>query len=83
MTRLGFSGFINTGFGWSCKACLETTEAQEKRTHSRLLTEGEAESKSPTLSNRALARWADRSAKILECPGCGTREQGRIEDEDS
>ncbi len=38
------------------------------------MTEGEAESKHPRLSNAALAKWADPARRILECPRCGISE---------
>jgi len=69
------NNFYNAGFGWVCKKCeneLKPQSAPEK--HSRLLQEGEAESKNPRLSNSALAKWADSSRKTLICPRCGTSE---------
>lgn len=67
--------FYNEGFGWICRRCeAELTESNEAETHSRLLREGEAESKTPRLSNSALARWADKSRTALICPRCGTME---------
>ena len=47
---------------------------QEERSHSRLLSEGESESKNPALSNKALAKWSDPARRILECPRCGITE---------
>ncbi len=41
---------------------------------SRLLNEGEAESKNPIFSNKALAKWADSEQKLLVCPHCETTE---------
>jgi ribosomal protein S14 len=67
--------FYNDGFGWVCRQCERdlAKEASERR-HSRLLTEGEAEGKIPSLSNKALAKWADPAQRILECPRCGVTE---------
>ena len=65
--------FYNDGFGWICRACereLEPPSADETATHSRLLREGEAESKTPRFSNKALARWADDARTTLVCPRC-------------
>jgi hypothetical protein len=67
--------FYNDGFGWICRHCERESkrpEADEK--HSRLLREGEAESKKPTLSSSALAKWADPARRTLICPRCGIRE---------
>jgi len=67
--------FYNDGFGWICRHCERElggeTGHQER---SRLMTEGEAESKSPELSNRALAKWADAAQTTLVCPRCGITE---------
>jgi hypothetical protein len=38
------------------------------------MREGEAESKSPRLSNPALAKWEDASQRTLFCPRCGVSE---------
>ena len=70
------NNFYNQGFGWICRQCeheLKPPDNGEK--HSRLLSEGEAESKNPRLSNSALAKWIDKSRKTLICPRCGTTEQ--------
>lgn len=75
MKRIELNDFYNDGFGWICKHCereLEQNESTEK--HSRLLREGEAESKTPELSNRAMARWSDASQRFLVCPRCGITE---------
>lgn len=69
--------FYNGGFGWSCRACeadLKNDSAQDARQTSRLMREGEAESKKPRLSNDALAKWADMERSALICPRCGIRE---------
>lgn len=38
------------------------------------MNEGEAESKDPTMANRALAKWADAAQTMLFCPRCGITE---------
>lgn len=74
--------FFNDGFGWACRHCAR--EAAEARTHSesddrsRLLTEGESESKTPELANSFLAKWADPAHRYLICPRCGIRELADI-----
>jgi hypothetical protein len=69
------NNFYNAGFGWICRACASAPESETTgASHSRLLREGEAESKAPRLSNFALAKWADKSRTTLVCPRCGTRE---------
>jgi hypothetical protein len=68
-------GFYNEGFGWICRVCEGELKGQDETdTHSRLLREGEAESKNPRLSNSALAKWADNEHRALMCPRCGIRE---------
>lgn len=67
--------FYNDGFGWICRQC----EAEQRLTasdqpRSRLMREGEAESKQPTLSSSALAKWTDPSHRTLICPRCGITE---------
>ncbi len=69
--------FYNDGFGWICKHCERELEAQNKRPkpkRSRLMREGEAESKTPVFSNQAMAKWADKAQRILMCPRCGITE---------
>jgi hypothetical protein len=71
--------FYNDGFGWICKPCERELKAQKPKNeinekHSRLLREGEAESKSPSFSNLALAKWADAAQRTLVCPRCGITE---------
>jgi hypothetical protein len=67
--------FYNKGFGWICRACERAPEEQsETEKHSRLMREGEAESKNPRLSNSALAKWADAEHRTLICPRCGITE---------
>ncbi len=64
--------FYNDGTGWVCRRCecelKEKTRPSSK--HSRIFTEGEAESKTPDLANRALARWMDKTQMVLICPRC-------------
>src|SRR5262245_39662367 len=60
--------FYNDGFGWICRHCereLESGLVEPER--SRLMFEGEAESKTPILSNRALAKWLDAAQTTLIC----------------
>ena len=68
--------FYNDGFGWICKHCERDLKVQETddKTHSRLMSEGEAESKQPAFSNLALAKWTDKSQRTLMCPRCGITE---------
>ena len=68
--------FYNNGFGWICKHCERELKVQTPITeqHSRLMSEGEAESKSPRFSNLALAKWADAAQRTLVCPRCGITE---------
>jgi hypothetical protein len=42
------------------------------------LREGEAESKDLQLSNPALARWSDKTCRVLTCPRCGITENTEI-----
>jgi len=66
--------FYNDGFGWVCRACERDLEKQRKDSdvkNSRLMSEGEAESKQPKLSVLALAKWADKTNQTLMCPRCG------------
>ncbi len=73
MQSIKLDHFYNDGFGWICKSCEAElkTDDEEK---SRLLTEGEAESKNPKFSNEAMAKWFDESHKTLLCPRCGQTE---------
>lgn len=68
--------FYNDGFGWICRHCERESKAAELQVHapSRLLREGEAESKHPQFSTRALAKWADPAQRTLQCPRCGITE---------
>jgi hypothetical protein len=69
-------GFYNDGMGWVCRHCeQESREAAETSdTLSRMFREGEAESKNPVLSSRALAKWTDKTRRQLVCPRCGISE---------
>jgi hypothetical protein len=70
MTEL--QNFYNAGFGWICRACERESEPpNENANHSRLLREGEAESKTPRFSSYALAKWTDQTRRTLVCPRCG------------
>ena len=69
--------FYNDGFGWICKHCERELKSQiivSDQTHSRLMREGEAESKQAELSNSALAKWADKAQRTMMCPRCGITE---------
>ena len=73
---LPLENFENTGFGWVCVACSKKEKSSAART-SRLMTEGEAESKDPELTETAMASWTDASKSELECQRCGIRESVR------
>ena len=67
--------FYNDGFGWICRQCeQELTPVLDNARLSRAFREGEAESKTPTLSNAALAKWTDKTRQVLVCPRCGITE---------
>jgi hypothetical protein len=68
--------FYNDGFGWVCRRCEAEIGAADAGgpVLSRLMREGEGESKQPVLSTRALAQWNDETRSVLVCPGCGTAE---------
>ncbi len=77
MEKLELKDFYNNGFGWICKHCESEFELQKKvsdKKTSRLMSEGEAESKQPKLSTSALAKWADAAQRTLFCPRCGITE---------
>ena len=76
MSKIDLDDFYNDGFGWICKHCERELKEQENVSdkHSRLLREGEAESKQPRFSNAAMAKWADKEQKTLICPRCGIAE---------
>lgn len=69
MEKAKLNNFYNEGFGWICRKC-EAELKPEVTVKSRLLSEGEAESKNPVLSNKALAKWTDAEQKTLICPRC-------------
>ncbi len=77
MEKLELNDFYNDGFGWICRHCerelAQETKGSDKKI-SRLMHEGEAESKDPKLSSLALAKWADPAQRILTCPRCGITE---------
>ncbi|HXG82573.1 MAG TPA: hypothetical protein VNI84_00975 [Pyrinomonadaceae bacterium] len=77
MEKLELSDFYNDGFGWICRHCereLKAEHADSTEKHSRLMREGEAESKQPKFSNQAMAKWADPARRTLICPRCGITE---------
>ncbi len=68
------NNFYNAGFGWICTSCerdLSKSETDSGLKNSRLMSEGEAESKQPRFSNLALAQWTDKTNQTLMCPRCG------------
>jgi hypothetical protein len=67
--------FYNRGFGWICRDCESKFKTDEPEKQSRLMTEGEAESKQPVFSNKALAKWSDDEQKTLVCPSCRIKEK--------
>jgi rubrerythrin len=71
---LELNNFYNEGFGWICRRCEDELGVTPAADRSRLLREGEAESKHPELSSRALAKWEDQSQRVLVCPRCGISE---------
>ena len=72
---LELNDFYNDGFGWICKHCERELQTDDKnKKTSRLMTEGESESKNPTLSNVAMAKWANAAQRTLICPRCGITE---------
>lgn len=78
MEKIEIDNFYNDGFGWICRHCereLNQENAEKNEEHSRLMTEGEAESKQPELSGAALAKWLDAAQTILTCPRCGVTEK--------
>ena len=72
--RIEINDFYNDGFGWICKPCereLKSEQSVSEKETSRLMSEGEAESKQPSFSSLALAKWADVTNRTLMCPRCG------------
>ena len=77
MEIIELNDFYNEGFGWICRHCereLKEIENTESQNNSRLMREGEAESKHPQMSNKALAKWTDPTHRTLICPRCGITE---------
>ena len=74
MPEIHLNDFYNDGFGWVCRHCDSELRKPAAGEGSRLLREGEAESKNPRLSNTALAKWADAAQRTLMCPRCGVTE---------
>ncbi len=80
MEKIELNDFYNDGFGWICKPCerefkqLDDSSKDKIGKISRLMREGEAESKQPSFSNLALAKWADEAHRTLTCPRCGITE---------
>ena len=67
--------FKNDGFGWFCVQCdRELNSEPDNSRPPRFMREGEAESKTPSFSNPALARWTDPARTTLTCPRCGITE---------
>ena len=68
--------FYNHGSGWVCRKCDgELAKPPDSASGlSRAFREGEAESKTPTFANPALAKWADTKRTSLICPRCGATE---------
>lgn len=69
--------FYNAGMGWICRQCerdLSSVTPAAASSHSRVFTEGEAESKTPLLANAAMAKWTDKTRRFLTCPRCGITE---------
>jgi hypothetical protein len=67
--------FYNDGFGWVCRHCENELREADSEPFSRLMREGEAESKQPKLSHTALAKWADKTRQTLICPRCSVTER--------
>ena len=77
MEKIELNDFYNEGFGWICRHCerdLAKQKGAKDSKQSRLMREGEAESKQPLFSNIALAKWADKAQRTLLCPRCGITE---------
>ena len=76
MARIELNDFYNDGFGWICFRCERELQELENPASkpSRLMREGEAESKQVRLSNLAMAKWADKAQRTLICPRCGITE---------
>ena len=68
--------FYNEGTGWICRHCDRKLDVADENPSglSRAFREGEAESKTLTLANQALAKWMDKARQVLICPRCGITE---------
>lgn len=67
--------FYNDGFGWICRQCERESEREgDGGEISRLMSEGEAEVKTPEMSSKSLAKWLDAAQTTLVCPRCGITE---------
>jgi protein-arginine kinase activator protein McsA len=66
--------FYKSEFGWICKNCERKSKNESTENRSRLMNEGEAESKTPTFTTSALAKWTDETRQTLTCPNCKTTE---------
>ena len=78
MQQIEIDNFYNDGFGWICKHCERELKAEHSdncEQHSRLMIEGEAESKQTEFSSKAMAKWLDAAQTTLTCPRCGTTEK--------
>ena len=74
MEKLETADFYNDGFGWICKHCERELSGEKKDSvdgPSRLMSEGEAESRDEKFSTAAMAKWADPAQRMLICPRCG------------
>lgn len=67
--------FYKSDFGWICKNCERKSENESNEKRSRWMREGEAESKIPTFTTSALAKWTDETRQRLICPNCGITEE--------
>ena len=77
MEKIELNDFYNEGFGWICKHCereQKIRRANSAEIESRLMREGEAESKQPVFSNIGLAKWLEKEQRTLMCPRCGITE---------
>ncbi len=77
MSRIELDDFYNDGFGWICLHCereLKNAAEISADKKSRLMREGEAESKNPRFSNLGLAKWTDAAQTTLICPRCSITE---------
>lgn len=78
MPAVEYVEFYSDGFGFVCRRCeeqLKATAAEKPPARSRFMREGEAESKTPEMSNTALAKWIDKAQTMLICPRCGITEK--------